>query len=158
VAPDAIRRGLATAEWPARLQRLDGGALARRLGPGWQLWLDGGHNPAAGEVLADTARAWQRHDGRPLHIVCGMMATKDATTFLRPLAPLSASLTTVPIPGEENALPADGLAEIARGVGMRARCAADIFAALDAIAAEPPGRVLICGSLYLAGHMLAANG
>ena len=86
------------------------------------------------------------------------MATKDASTFLRPLAPLSASVTTVPIPGEGNALPADGLAAIACNVGMKAQPAADIFSALDAIAARQSGRVLICGSLYLAGHMLAANG
>ena len=162
VSPDEVRRGLANAQWPARLQRLDGGAFARRLGPDWQIWLDGGHNPAAGAALADAARAWQRTDGRPLHLVCGMMATKDADTFLRPLVPLAVSVQTVAIPSEQNGLPAADLAAIAQRAGVDAAPASDIFAALDMIAGRTtggtPGRVLICGSLYLAGHMLAANG
>lgn len=156
VPPAAIRHGLAHAEWPARLQRLTG-ALSRRLGADHELWLDGGHNPAAGEVLADMAQRWQAADSLPLHLVCGMMATKDAGTFLRPLAPLAASLTTVPIPGEANALPAEGLAAVAARLGVAATPAASFGAALDALAGQPPCRVLICGSLYLAGHVLAAD-
>jgi len=152
----AVLSGLAGAEWPARLQRLDG-ALARRLGAGWTLWLDGGHNPAAGEALANMAQRWRDAENRPLHLVCGMMATKDAGTFLRPLAPFIASLTTVPIPGEHNALSAGDLAAIARRNDIAADSADSVTAALDAIAARTPGRVLICGSLYLAGHVLAAD-
>ena len=157
VPVEAVRRGLATAEWPARLQRLDG-ALARRLGAGWTLWLDGGHNPAAGAVLAEVAQGWRDADSRPLHLICGMMATKDAGTFLRPLAPFAETLTTVPIPGEANALPAAELAAIAGPVGLRATTASDVGAALDALSGRRPGRVLVCGSLYLAGHVLAADG
>jgi dihydrofolate synthase/folylpolyglutamate synthase len=158
VPHEAVRRGLATAEWPARLQRLDGGAFARRLGAGWRLWLDGGHNPAAGEVLADVVRRWRAQDDRLVHLVWGMMATKDAGTFLMPLAPLVDSVTTLTIPGEENALPAAELAVIARRNGIAATEAGDLADALDSVARRPPGCLLICGSLYLAGQVLARNG
>jgi dihydrofolate synthase/folylpolyglutamate synthase len=86
-----------------------------------------------------------------------MMATKDSGTFLRSLAPLAASLTAVPIPGEPNALPADELADIARRNGLDATAASDVATALDALSGRAAGRVLICGSLYLAGHVLGAD-
>lgn len=155
VPPAAIREGLRTADWPARLQRLDG-LLARRVGRGWSLWLDGGHNPAAGAALADMAQRWQEQDGLPLHLICGMMARKDADLFLRPLARHAATLTAIPIPGEPNALPAATLADSARRNTMTALEADDVFAALDGVTESggERGRILICGSLYLAGLVL----
>jgi dihydrofolate synthase/folylpolyglutamate synthase len=152
----AIACGLETATWPARLQRLTG-TLARRLPPGWTLWLDGGHNAAAGEVLAVQAARWT---DAPLDLVCGMLKTKDAAGFLRPLAPHVRRLRTISIPGEPNGLPADALAAVARDLGIAAEAAPGLDAALDALTKNAPvaGRILVCGSLYLAGAVLATDG
>jgi dihydrofolate synthase/folylpolyglutamate synthase len=151
----AIAEGLRQIEWPARLQRLSRGPLVEMM-PGWELWLDGGHNPAAGEVLAAAASRWR---DRPLDLVVGMLNTKDSTGFLRPLAPYARSLQAVTIPGEENPLPAAAIADAARSVEIPATEAASIESALLRIkAGGPKGRVLICGSLHFAGVVLRGNG
>ncbi len=139
--------GLAHAEWPARLQRLDG-ALADRLPPGWELWLDGGHNPGAGMALALQMQAWA---DRPLHLVVGMKQSKDAAEFLRPLLPGAATVWAVQEPGQHLALPVD---TIVAASGGAARPGPTIQAALAALPPGPPARVLVCGSLYLAGEAL----
>ena len=157
----AIAGGIAGAVWPARLQPLDGGALARHLPAGWALVLDGGHNRSAAEALAAVARAWA---DRPLWLVMGALNTRDPRLFIEPLAPYVAGLRAVPIPGEDAALPPDAIVEAARECGVAAAAAADIGPALEAIAAaaqaagQARGRVLICGSLYLAGRVLDLNG
>ena len=156
VAADAIADGLRQIEWPARLQRLTHGPLVETMPAGWELWLDGGHNPGAGAVLADFAAGW--HD-RPLFLVVGMLNTKDSTGFLAPLAPHAKALTAVTIPGEQNPLPAAAIVAAARSVGLSASTAASVDAALSNISSRSPlGRVLICGSLHFAGTVLAANG
>jgi dihydrofolate synthase / folylpolyglutamate synthase len=153
---EAIAAGLRKIEWSARLQRLRRGKLAKRLPPGWELWLDGGHNPAAGEILADAAKDWR---DRPLYLLVGMLNTKDASGFLAPLAPYARLIQAVTIPGEENPHPAAQIVATARAVGIPALEADTIEAALCDIAGRPgPGRVLICGSLHLAGVVLAKNG
>jgi dihydrofolate synthase / folylpolyglutamate synthase len=155
VASEAIARGLRHIEWPGRLQRLTHGPLVAALPPGWELWLDGGHNPGASAVLAEMAAAWQ---DRPLYLVVGMLNTKDASGFLAPLA-RAATLSAVTIPGEANPLPADAIAVAGRSVGLEARTAASVPAALRVLTARPAtGRILICGSLHLAGIVLADNG
>src|SRR3984957_8970601 len=154
VAPLALADGLRHIEWPARLQRLTRGPLVE-MTPRLQLWLDGGHNPAAGEVLAAWAAAW--HD-RPLHLVVGMLNTKDSAGFLAPLAPFAQSLHGVTIPDEINPLPAAAIVQAARSVGIAAHEAPSIEAALRAIASGGDGgRVLICGSLHFAGVVLRDN-
>ncbi|NYZ13400.1 bifunctional folylpolyglutamate synthase/dihydrofolate synthase [Azospirillum sp. RWY-5-1] len=161
VPDDAVRRGMATVEWPARLQRLTRGPLAERLPPGWELWLDGGHNDSAGEVLAAQAAAWTRADAKPLHAVYGMLSSKQPEEFLAPLAPHIGRLRAVHIPSEEASLDAAAAAAAARAVGIADAVAVrSVAAALDAIleAGGPPARVLVCGSLYLAGSVLAENG
>ncbi|TSD89951.1 bifunctional folylpolyglutamate synthase/dihydrofolate synthase [Mycobacterium sp. KBS0706] len=158
IPEEAVRSGLAAVEWPARLQRLTRGPLAGLLPPGWELWLDGGHNDSAGEVLGQWLGGL---DKRPLHLVCGMLESKQPQEFLRPLAPFVRSIRTVRIPGEEASLPAEAVADHARAVGLTdVATAEDVTAAVAAAArpGDPPGRVLICGSLYLAGRVLAANG
>jgi dihydrofolate synthase/folylpolyglutamate synthase len=156
LSPAALARGLEAVEWPARLEHLRRGALAALMPPEWELWLDGGHNPAGGEVLAMMAREWQ---DRPLQLVFGMLKTHDATGFLRPLAPVVAGLGAVAVPGEAMSLSAAEAAATARALGIAAQPRADVADALAAAAASAPrGRVLICGSLYLAGHVLAENG
>ena len=154
VTPATIADGLRRIEWPARMQRLTRGPLVAMM-PGWELWLDGGHNPGAGEVLAAAAAGWR---DQPLHLVVGMLNTKDASGFLAPLAPFARSLHAVTIPDEPNALPASTLVAAARRLGIEAQEAASAAAALEAIgAADATGRVLICGSLHFAGVVLGEN-
>jgi dihydrofolate synthase/folylpolyglutamate synthase len=148
--PGALAAGLRRVEWPARLQRLRHGPLVDGLAPGSEVWLDGGHNPAAGEVLAAALSA---RDDLPLHLVIGMINTKDPRGFLAPFAPLRPHVVAVTIPGQPNAIPADDLVRVARDVGLAAQAAPDVAAGMPRDAA----RVLICGSLYLAGTVLADN-
>ena len=156
VDPAAIARGLRSIEWPARLQRLRQGPLARMLPSGGELWLDGGHNQAGGEVLAQQAATW---GDRPLHLVFGFLNTHDARGFLKALASHAADVGTVAIPGEANSLSAEDAAAAARAAGIPAESYANVAAAVSAAAAKPgPSRILICGSLYLAGTVLAENG
>jgi dihydrofolate synthase/folylpolyglutamate synthase len=152
---DAGFEGAVTqAYWPARMQRLKTGPLAASA-PGIELWLDGGHNPAAGEALAAHLA---RLPKRPTHLICGMLNTKDAGGFLRPLAQHAASLSAVSIPGETATLSGQDTAKIAQEAGHRSRVAEDVAGALREICAQDAtARVLICGSLYLAGHILREN-
>jgi dihydrofolate synthase / folylpolyglutamate synthase len=153
---EAVAAGLRHIDWPARLQRLNRGPLVALLPASAELWLDGGHNPAAGEVLGAVAAGWR---DRPLDLVVGMLNTKDAAGFLRPLAPCARTLEAVTIPGEDNPLPAEAIAEAAGAVGIAASIAPSVEAAVGAIVArEGVGRILICGSLHLAGLVLADNG
>lgn len=155
-ATDAQARAAVTqAEWPARMQRLRHGPLVD-LAQGAELWLDGGHNPAGGQALAATLAAMP---ARPTHLVCGMLNTKDVAGYLRPLADHAASLTAIDIPGEPNTLPATQTADAARQVGMTAHVAQDAAQAVEQLVTRHPGaRILICGSLYLAGRILRDNG
>jgi dihydrofolate synthase/folylpolyglutamate synthase len=151
----ACEAAVLRAEWPARLQRLTCGPLARIAGRA-ELWLDGGHNPAAGVALADALASMPR---RPTWLICGMLRSKDPAGFLAPLASVVDGLRAVAIPGEAASLDADALAEAARSAGIEAEVAPGVEAALRSVlAAAPGGRVLICGSLYLAGRVLRENG
>ncbi len=152
----AIAAGLVRAEWPARLQRL-AGRLAAGLPPGWELWLDGGHNPGAGLALAAHCAAWREAEpGRPLHLLVGMKQGKGAAEFLRPLLPLADTLWAVAEPGQHLAMPVEAIRAASGGA---ARPGPNVAGALAALPREgPPARVLICGSLYLAGEVLKADG
>ncbi|ACM02164.1 bifunctional folylpolyglutamate synthase/dihydrofolate synthase [Cereibacter sphaeroides] len=151
----ACEAALTRADWPARMQRLRQGPLARSA-PGIELWLDGGHNPAGGAAVAATL---SRMAPRPTHLICGMLNTKDVTGYMRPLAPHVTRLHAVSIPGEANTLPAEATATAARAAGIAACTAPSVADALAAIAVEDPAaRVLICGSLYLAGAILREHG
>lgn len=151
----ACEAAVTRAEWPARMQRLRRGPLAEAA-PGAELWLDGGHNPAAGAALAETL---SRLPARPLHLVCGMLNTKDVTGYLRPLADLAQSLHAVSIPGATATLPAEETCAAAQTVGMAATVSNSVQDAVTRIAAaDPQARILICGSLYLAGDVLRDNG
>ncbi len=151
----AAEAAVTGAEWPARMQRLRRGPLVDAA-PAVELWLDGGHNPAAGAALAQTLA---RMPQRPVHLICGMLNTKDVAGFMRPLAGHVAALRAVSVPGEAATLPAAATCAAARAAGIAAECAENVADALSAIAAqEPAARVVICGSLYLAGKVLAENG
>lgn len=151
----ACEAAVSQAIWPARMQRLRHGPLVEQAGRA-ELWLDGGHNPAGGMAVAATLA---RMPARPTHLICGMLNTKDVTGYLAPLAPHVASLRAISIPGEANTLTADATCAAALSVGMKAGTADNVSAALAEIVAEDPAaRVLICGSLYLAGNILRENG
>jgi dihydrofolate synthase/folylpolyglutamate synthase len=155
----AIARGLKAATWPARLQRLNAGPLADIAArAGADLRLDGGHNPHAAAALGEALASLQSKDPRPLALVCGMVATKDARGFFEALRPLSPRVLTVPFDSERVADP-EMLAGIARSCGLAAEAASDLVTALQRAVdgAERAPRIVICGSLYLAGEALALS-
>ena len=161
IPPDAFEAGIAKADWPARMQRLAQGRLAALCPAGSELWLDGGHNTDGGRAVANALADLEERVSRPLVLVIGMLATKDCENFLKNFAGLARRVVGMPIPHQEKSLPADAIAEAARAVGIPAQSAGDIETALGAICGfglEPAPRILIAGSLYLAGAVLSANG
>ncbi|CAA0111278.1 Folylpolyglutamate synthase [Starkeya nomas] len=157
----AYEEGMRSAQWPARLQRLGPGPLTQHAPEGVDIWLDGGHNAAGGQALAAALADIEDRVPRPLVLIVGMLGTKDSGAFLAPFAGLARELIAVPIPGEHKAQPPEAVAAAARAHGMDASTAPSVTAALDGLAAYPVGpapRVLIAGSLYLAGAVLAENG
>ena len=151
---EACTAAVTRAFWPARMQRLRKGPLVEAAGSA-DLWLDGGHNPAAAIAIADLLA---QEPARPTHLICGMLNTKDVRGYMRPLAPHVKSLHAVSIPGEKATLSAAETAEAARAAGIEAVEAESVAAALaDIVARHPDARILICGSLYLAGAILREN-
>ena len=147
-SPAAVAKGLVGARWPGRLHQI----LPPPLPAGWELWLDGGHNAAAGRALAQ-ARPWQ---DKPLYLIVGMLNTKPPGDFLRPLAPLSVGLTGIAVPDESASFTPEAICQAAAGLGLQSRPAKNVQAALERIIIdEAPGRILVCGSLYLVGAVLA---
>ncbi len=151
----ACAAAVTKAHWPARMQRLTRGPLVDAAGA-CELWLDGGHNPAGGVAVAATLARMVR---KPTHLVLGMLNTKDIAGYLRPVAAEARTLTAVSIPGEANTLSAEETQAAAARAGIEADTAGSVLAAVTRIAAADPGaRILICGSLYLAGGVLRENG
>ena len=145
----AIAEGVARASWPARMQRLNG-RLAALLPPGWELWLDGGHNAGAGLAIAQ--HLGEAFADRPCHVLVGMKGGKQSAEFLRPVIPRATTLWAVAEPGQHLAMPVEAIVEASGGA---ARIGGTVDQALRAIPKDgPPSRVLICGSLYLAGEVL----
>ncbi len=160
--PAAMEAGLANAEWPARMQRLKAGPLVEAAPPGSDVWLDGGHNPAAGIAIATAFAEIEERDPRPLVLIAGMLQTKDPAGFFRPFAGLARHAMTVPVPGSEAGFEPEDLARIAMDCDVPARAFSDVAAALASLRGswkeERAPRILICGSLYLAGAVLKENG
>jgi dihydrofolate synthase / folylpolyglutamate synthase len=159
-APAHLNAGLKNAAWPARMQRLKRGPLPAMLPPGWELWLDGGHNEEAGQIIADMIADWRRDDPKPVSLIFGMLNTKDPLAFLRHLAALTEDLAAVAIPGDHASLSVADMVGFARQAGLPAAGFESTSAALTAVIVKhdsTPRRVLICGSLYLAGTVLADN-
>ncbi|NML05294.1 folylpolyglutamate synthase/dihydrofolate synthase family protein [Sphingomonas sp. G-3-2-10] len=153
----ALIEASSRARWPARMQRLRKGPLTAHLPPDSELWLDGGHNPAAAKVIADAI--WQVAQGRPIHLILGMLENKDAETLIWHFASRIASLTAVPVEGHAHHYPGH-LAEIAREMGTPVtEMEKDVPTALARLPhGGKPSVVLVLGSLYLAGKVLEANG
>jgi len=161
ISGQEMSMGLKTTRWPARFQNLVSGPLIEMIPKDWELWLDGGHNEAAALVIVDEIKSWHDHgDNRPVHLIFGMLNNKEAKSFLGPLAGCVVSVDTVTIPGEENALSAEDLAAAAQAGGHQSVTPQpDVKTALARIinTQKEAARVLICGSLYLAGTILAEN-
>lgn len=165
VGDAAIETGLRTVEWPARLQRLTHGPLIDGAPEGAEVWLDGGHNPHGAAAVARTMADFEERSPKPLYLICGMLTTKDAVGFLSAFRGLARHVLTVDIPGEDASLGAGALYDKARMAGLDAAPAEDLDDAMMQISArtriegdEAAPRILICGSLYLAGSVLAENG
>lgn len=155
---EAIEQGLRLVHWPARMQRLDDGPLTRLLGPGSELWLDGGHNAAGGQAIAQTLAELEERAPKEVSVIAGMMGNKEAARFLEHFHGLARRIVAVPIPGVlEAAFRPQDLAALAASIGFDARPAGSVEEALLALQGpdEPPQRILVCGSLYLAGQVLA---
>lgn len=161
IEQSAFETGIARAEWPARMQRLTSGALLAVAPPDAEIWLDGGHNVDGGRVVAAAIGDLEERVSRPLVVIAGMMGNKDARGFLGNFAGLTRHIIAVPVPDQDKAMPVEALADAARSLGMRVETAPSVAAALSTIARlayEIAPRILITGSLYLAGAVLEANG
>jgi dihydrofolate synthase/folylpolyglutamate synthase len=154
-----ISEGLKAATWPARMQRMGQGALSPLISLESELWIDGGHNPSAGQALAQAFSDLNDRHSRPLILIWGMLNTKDVGSFIGCFAGVANRVIALTIPDEENAVKAEMLAEASRAHGLAAETAVSLEAALKQAALMVPApRILICGSLYLAGRALAAHG
>ncbi|HEX3936858.1 MAG TPA: folylpolyglutamate synthase/dihydrofolate synthase family protein [Xanthobacteraceae bacterium] len=156
----AFEAGMTKVEWPARMQRLSQGRLAALVHPEGELWLDGGHNADGGRAIAAALADLEERVSRPLVLIVGMLSTKDSAGFLKNFAGLARRIITVPI-HQEKTVPAAELAEIAGSIGIPALARDDVATAIalaGKLDLQPAPRILITGSLYLAGEVLAANG
>jgi dihydrofolate synthase/folylpolyglutamate synthase len=161
IPPAAYDTGMVKAEWPARLQRLGQGRLVDLTPTGSELWLDGGHNPDGGRAIAAALADLEERVSRPLVLIVGMLASKDCEGFLSNFAGLARRMIAVPVPGVETGLSAATIADTARAIGLSATARDSLTDALDAarkLDLDPPPRILITGSLYLAGEVLRENG
>jgi len=157
----AYETGIAKADWPARMNRLTQGALVDLAPQGSEVWLDGGHNPDGGRAIAAAFADLEERVSRPLVMIVGMLASKDCDGFLRNFTGLARRMIAVPVPGSEKSVPAEALADTARSIGLSATSRdnlAEAFEAVRKLDLDPPPRVLITGSLYLAGEVLKQNG
>ena len=153
IGDGAVAEGLREARWPGRLQRIPWPGLAE----GWDFWVDGGHNAAAAMALARVAEGWA---DRPLDLVVGMLNTRPPRDFLRPLAPFTRRVAAVPIPGQAASAAPEDIRAAAHSLGIACEIEAGVDAAIPRLTDVParPGRILVCGSLYLVGDALAAAG
>ncbi|MGE5536610.1 MAG: glutamate ligase domain-containing protein, partial [Acidobacteriota bacterium] len=161
IPPVAYEAGMVKADWPARMQRLTQGRLVELAPAGSELWLDGGHNPDGGRATAAALADLEERVSRPLVIIVGMLSTKDCTGFLRNFTGLARRVIAVPVPNAEKGLPSEAVADAARGIGLAVTSRDNLEQAFDAVRKldlEPPPRILITGSLYLAGDVLRENG
>ncbi len=161
IPPAAFEAGMVKADWPARLQRLSAGALVDLVPEGSELWLDGGHNPDGGRAIAAALADLEERVSRPLVLIVGMIASKDVDGFLRNFTGLARRLIAVPVPSADKGVPADAVADAARALDLPAVARGNLTEALDAVRKldlDPPPRILITGSLYLAGDVLRENG
>lgn len=162
LSESAFRAGMNDVSWPGRFEKLPSGNIAARIGPSADIWIDGGHNPAAGEIIASTLATQRQAAVRRLLMVCGMINTKEPLGYFRPFSKLDAEVITVPVAMSEAGIPPDTLAEIATSAGLTSSSSDTLEDGLDAagrfLKTCPEAQVLFCGSLYMVGEILARNG
>lgn len=161
--PEAIEKGLQTVSWPGRMQRLSSGRIVDAALPDAEIWVDGGHNPGAAVVVAETLAELEERFSRPLFLIAGMINTKDPLGYFRVFEDMVRHVYTIPVSGSEAGIDPVALADDAARAGLTAQPASDIYQALDLMGEDwkkldVPPRILICGSLYLVGEILAENG
>ncbi len=160
--PDAaFEAGIVKADWPARLQLLSNGALKSMTPPDSELWLDGGHNTDGGRAVAVALAGFEERVPRPLVLIVGMLATKDCEGYLRNFSGMARRVFAIPIPNQDKSLSAEAVSQAARNAGIPAErygTIEDALAAVSRLGLDTPPRILIGGSLYLAGEVLAKNG
>ena len=157
VSEAEIAAGLRSVIWPARIQPLNG-KLRDLLPRSSELWLDGAHNAHGAAALAVSLEEMNAARPKPLILIVGMMNTREPADFLKSFVPMAPRVLALTIPGEPNAHPAGHIAEAAMAAGLSARTHRSVESALRDAAATPGARVVICGSLYLGGDVLAKNG
>jgi dihydrofolate synthase/folylpolyglutamate synthase len=161
IPPAAFEAGMTRADWPARLHRLGAGPLVDQAPAGSEVWLDGGHNPDGGRAVAAALADLEERVSRPLVLIVGMLTTKDCAGFLRNFTGLARRMIAVPVPDADKGMTAEALADAARSIGLSATSRDNLAEAFDAarkLDLDPPPRILITGSLYLAGAVLRENG
>jgi dihydrofolate synthase/folylpolyglutamate synthase len=161
ISPAAYEAGMTKADWPARLHRLSQGRLVEMAPAGSEVWLDGGHNPDGGRAVAAALADLEERVSRPLLLIVGMLSTKDCGGFLSNFTGLARRMIAVPVPGADKGLAAETVADAARAIGLPATSRDNLGEAFDAVRKldlDPPPRILITGSLYLAGEVLRENG
>ncbi len=155
-------KAMGSVSWPARMQRILDGRLTEILPADAELWLDGGHNPGAATAIAEMLAGEEERDSRPLYLICGMINTKDASGYFRTFHGIVKRVFTVPVRSSEAGVPNDVLAAQAEAAGLGAEPVSSVENALKILAEDDgqglPPRIVICGSLYLAGEALKANG
>jgi dihydrofolate synthase/folylpolyglutamate synthase len=161
----ALERGLRSVEWPARMQRLSHGPLVDLAPNAAEVWLDGGHNPHGAAVVARAIADFEERTPKPLYLICGMLKTKDAVGFFSAFRGMARHVVTIAIDGDEASRGAGDLYDAARAAGLDASPTDSLDEAMMQVSAwsrarpdEGPPRILICGSLHLAGRVLADNG
>ena len=152
----AVEMGIKNVEWPARMQRITQGPLCTLLPSHWELWLDGGHNPAAGVAIGLTL---ENLNDLPIHLITGLINTKTPSEFLTPLRKHTKSLTAITIPNVEASFSSNEISIVAKEIGFKTNTASSVSEAIKNIVSieKLPSRILICGSLYLAGDILKKN-
>jgi dihydrofolate synthase/folylpolyglutamate synthase len=161
ISPAAYEAGMIKADWPARLHRLSQGRLVEMAPAGSEVWLDGGHNPDGGRAVAAALADLEERVSRPLLLIVGMLSTKDCGGFLSNFTGLARRMIAVPVPGADKGLAAETVADAARAIGLPATSRDNLGEAFDAVRKldlDPSPRILITGSLYLAGEVLRENG
>jgi len=158
ITEEHFAKGMTSVAWPARMQKLGPGALRDLVPADTEVWLDGAHNALASSVIAQTLREMNATTPRPTVIIWGLLNTKKPGDFIANFKGLADQVIAITIPDELNAIPAEELAQVARSEGFKAEVATSIPEAVkQACASQPASRILITGSLYLAGHVLALH-
>jgi len=161
VLPQAFAQGMKDVNWPGRLEKLREGKITQKFGSDADIWIDGGHNPSAGEAIAAELLRRNGQTKRKIILICGMINTKEPLGYFHPFAKLDAEIITVPVAMSEAGIAPQALSAIARDAGLRASASPSLSDGIEYAISQSTGEahamVLFCGSLYMVGEVLAMN-